>query len=100
MDRMARDGGGASVPALRPGTTQKASYTDSSAAISSFVETEVVRVVSTTDCYVTVAGTPVATTSHMFLPAHTVEYIRCDASVDKVAAIRVNTSGDLFVTEF
>jgi len=89
------------VPALYPSTVQKVSYTDSSAACTNAFgdDTEVVRIVATTACYVQFAASPTATSSDFYLPADAVEYFNVTPGT-KVAAIRVSTtSGTLCVCE-
>ena len=84
----------------RPATTQKASYTASSAAITNAVgnNIHVIRVIATTACYITIDKSPTATTSDMYLPAGVAEYLTIHPG-EKVAAIRVSADGDLYVTE-
>lgn len=100
MTVQARDLNGWRVPAFRPGSTQSAAFTSSSAAISNAVgaNTRVVRLVATTDCFVAFGSAPTATTSGLFLPAGVPEYFRVDSG-DKVAAIRSTSDGTLYVTE-
>ena len=88
------------IQALPLGTTQTVSVTSSSAANSSAFAagTTVVRVVSTTDCHIIFAASPTATTSTAYLPANQVEYFKALAG-QKVAAIRANADGTLYVTE-
>ena len=88
------------IQALPLGTTQTVSVTSSSAASSSAIAagTTVVRVVSTTDCHIIFATSPTATTSTAYLPANQVEYFKATAG-EKIAAIRANADGTLFVTE-
>jgi len=88
------------IQAFYPSTTQVVAYTGTSAASSNAFsdDTRLVRVVATTDCHITFAGTPTATTSHPFLPANTVEYFIVNGG-QKIAAIRSAVSGNLYVTE-
>ena len=69
-------------------------------SITGFVD--VVRVVCTTDCFISVEASgklPEATASTgMFLPALTPEYIRIPNGAE-ISAIRLNTNGTLYVTE-
>jgi len=84
----------------RPKTNQTVAYTGSSVASTNAFGAgiTVVRLVSETNCFVTFAGTPTATTGGTFLPAFTPEYFSVSPG-EKVAAIRQATSGNLFVTE-
>ena len=88
------------IQALAPGTTQTISVASSSAATSSAFATgtTVVRVVSTTDCHIIFATSPTATTSTAYLPANQVEYFKATAG-EKIAAVRANADGTLYVTE-
>lgn len=92
--------GGGHIQALRPTTTQTVSYTGSSAATGSVVNSRIVRLVSTTDCHIAIAPSPTATTSDMFLPSGAPEYFVVQGEGnDKVAAIRSSSDGTLYVTE-
>ena len=88
------------IQALPLGTTQTVSVTGNSAANSTAFAagTTVVRVVSTTDCHIIFATSPTATTSTAYLPANQVEYFKATAG-EKIAAIRANSNGTLYVTE-
>jgi len=85
---------------LRHGTTQTISVASSSAAVSNAfgAGTEYIRVVSTTNCHITFAGTPTATTSLPYLPAGEIEIIKVSPG-EKMAAIRTSGDGTLFCTE-
>jgi hypothetical protein len=85
---------------LRHGTTQTISVASSSAAVSNAFGdgTHYVRVVSTTNCHITFAGSPTATTSMAYLPAGEVEVIKVSPG-EKMAAIRNSADGTLYCTE-
>lgn len=85
---------------VRPGATQSVAIGGASAATTNaFGEsTRMVRVVSTTDAFITFAKTPVATTAHMFLPANVPEYFLVDPG-QKAALIQSTASGDAYITE-
>ena len=85
---------------LRHGTTQTISVASSSAAVSNAFGdgTHYVRVVSTTNCHITFAGSPTATTSMAYLPAGEVEIIKVSPG-EKMAAIRTSGDGPLYCTE-
>jgi len=90
---------GIDVQALKAGTVATVSVSSSSAQSAAHAATtNVVRLVSTTDCHVAFGSSPTATTSSMYLPANQVEYFLVAAS-EKVAAIRANADGTLYVTE-
>jgi len=82
------------------GTTQKIDVvTASAAAATAFAsDTRVIRVATTTDCHITIATAPTATTSHPLLPAGSTRDISIDGG-GKLAAIRVSADGTLTVTE-
>lgn len=84
----------------RIGTHQVAAFTSAANGITNAfgTGTDVVRVVSTTGCYVKIGNTPTATTSDVYLPANTVEYFVAAPGM-KASAIRVATNGSLHVTE-
>jgi len=85
---------------LRHGTTQTISVASSSAAVSNAFGdgTHYVRVVSTTNCHITFAASPTATTSHGYVPAGEVEIIKVSPG-EKMAAIRNSADGTLYCTE-
>lgn len=79
--------------------TSVVAISGSSAASPAFSsQTSVVRVVSTTDCFVRFDANPTATTSHMYLPAGVVEYFLV-TSGHRIAGIQRSAAGNLYVTE-
>lgn len=82
------------------GTTQNVTVSGTSAATSNAFSSDatVIRVASTTNCYVTVAATPTATTSHTIVLAGHPEYFLVEPS-EKLAALQVSGGGVLSVTE-
>jgi len=93
---------GQSISALEIGTEQTISVASSSAATSNAFagDSLIVRVVSTTDCHLAFAASPTATTSNTYLPANQVEYFKVPVpGTSKLAAIRANADGTLYVTE-
>lgn len=84
----------------RPDVTQTVAYTASAVATTNAfgAQINVVRVVSTTDCFIEFLKTPVATTSDTFLPALSVEYFTVTQG-QKLSAIRSSSDGSIFVTE-
>ena len=92
-----------SIQAMRIGVTQSVTVGLSSAATANALSknTIIVRLVSTSDCFVKIAtGTPTATPADMFLPAGVPEYIGVDGFTTlKVAAIQSTAGGTLYVTE-
>ncbi len=62
-------------------------------------DVEVIRIASTTDCYIAIGENPVATVADVFVPGGVPEYFTVRAGIDKVAAIRAVADGTLSVTE-
>lgn len=91
------------IQALKPGTTQSVAISGVSAATANALSKSivVVRVVSTTNCFIMFGtGTPTATTSDMPIAAFTPEYFRVDAQdTIKVAGLQISSGGTLYVTE-
>jgi hypothetical protein len=87
--------------AVRPVLTQTVTVAGTSAATTNPVGSriELIRVISSTDCYIEIGTTPTATVTSMYLPAYLVEYFRVASGTDKVAVLQVATGGTLFVTE-
>lgn len=85
---------------FRPGTTQTVTISGTSAAVSNAFgsSTHTIRIVSTTNCHYTLAGTPTATTSHPYLPAGAIEYIDVSPG-EKIAFIQNAAGGTAYVTE-
>lgn len=90
------DSSGHPTPVIFPGASQKVSYTASSAQ-SQAINTTVIRLVSTTDCFVAIGENPTATTSDMFIPSGNVEFFAIQLN-HKVSAIRSAADGDLYIT--
>ena len=95
MSRLARDANSQPIQCLRPGTSQTVSVSGT-AASSSAVTQRICRIVSTVNVHVSVVGT--ATTSSMFLPANSVEFIHTYEG-DTISFITGGSSGTVYVTE-
>ena len=83
-------------------SVQKVSYTGTSAATSSTIGgsgTVAALVLCSTDCHLTAAASPTATTSNMLLPAMTLIWVWVDGGSDKLAFIQANASGTAYVVE-
>jgi hypothetical protein len=95
-----KSNGGDSIQAGRLAVVQKVSVASSSAATSNAfgANTSLVRVAVNTDCYITFAITPTATTSMTLLPAGSVEYFMVKPG-EKAAFIRNSADGVATVTE-
>ncbi len=86
--------------AITPGVSQGLAFTGASAQSTAVGETTtLVRLFATEDCFVKVGANPtaVANTS-MFIASGIYEYIGIKPG-EKIAAIRLTTSGTLYITE-
>jgi hypothetical protein len=83
-------------PAINPGTTVTLAVGAASSATVA-IGASLVRVVSTTACYLAFGSTPTATSSGVYLPANWPEYFVVNQT-DAVAALQVSAAGTLFVT--
>ena len=89
----------------RAGASVKVAYTDTAGTIAALpAQTTTVRVMSTTDCFIEISTAPTAVAdTGMYMVAYMPEYFDCatnSALGPKVSAIRVSTSGTLYVTPF
>lgn len=84
----------------RPGTTQKVTVSDTSAAVSNAFGSGIhkLRIVSDTDCHFVLGASPTATTSDPYLPADTVEYITVSQG-EKIAFLQDSAGGNAYATE-
>lgn len=84
----------------RLGTHQSASYTGTAGVITNAVGTQTnrIRVVCTTDAFIVISKSPSATSSDVFIPANSVEYLTINPG-EKVSAIQSSAGGTLHVTE-
>jgi len=99
--RMVTDGNGVAVQgALHPKNTTPIAYTDVAGVNATSFACEIVRLYSTTDCFVKFGdlSTLAATSGDMFLKAYTPEYFSMRGD-SRISAIRSSVSGSLYVTE-
>lgn len=100
---LAKDKFNHAIQCLKPSTTQAVTISGTSAATSNALNKNIVviRVVSTTACFIKIGtGTPTATSADMPLMASVPEYFRVDANQTvKVAGIQMASGGTLYVTE-
>jgi hypothetical protein len=84
----------------KPKTHQSVAYTGTAGTITNGIgaQIQVVRIVSTSACYVAFGVSPTATTSSIYMPADKPEYFTV-APGDKVSAVQVSAGGTLHVTE-
>lgn len=89
----------------RAGASVKVAYTDTAGTTAALpANTEVVRVLSTTDCFIEIGTAPTAVAdTGMYMVAFQPEYFECKTNSAlgiKVSAIRSTASGSLYVTPF
>lgn len=84
----------------RLGVAQSVAYTATAGTITNPLgsQTYKVRVLVTTDAFVTTDGTTPSATSGAYVPALSPEYLTVTPG-QKVSAVQVAASGSLFVTE-
>ena len=98
---MVTDGNGVAVQgALHPKSTTAIAYTAVAGVNATPFACQVVRLHSTTDCYVKFGdlSTLAALVTDMFLKANTPEYFTMRGN-SRISAIRDSVSGTLYVTE-
>lgn len=100
---LAKDRFNHAIQALAPSTTQTVTISGVSAATANALNksTIVIRVLSTTACFINIGtGTPTATTSGTPIAANIPEYFRVNGyETIKVAGIQLSSGGSLYVTE-
>jgi glutamate mutase epsilon subunit len=85
------------VQVLRPTSTEALAVSTAAASAAALsTSTRVLRLICNQAVYISLDGT--ATTSSMYLPADTVEFIKVNA-YDVLSAILASGSGTLYVTE-
>ena len=84
----------------RLSTVQKVAYTGTAGTISNAVgsQTRKIRLLVTTDAYVTIGKAPSATTNDTYVTGLVPEYFTITPG-EKVSAMQVASGGTLFVTE-
>lgn len=92
---------GENVPFLFQGVSQKLAYTGTTAQSAAVgANTQLLRLVATSNCHVLVGSNPtaVADGTCLYLPLGIPQYVGCTPG-DKVAAIQDSAGGNLFITE-
>lgn len=84
----------------RPVSTQSITTSGTTAATATAFngQTYIVRIHATKACFITFAGTPTATTSHMYMGDGMTEYFSVSPG-EKVAALQATEAGTVYVTE-
>lgn len=98
MANIVRSEHGDAVQVIGLGTVQKVTVSGTSTATTNAVSSNVIRLLSTTDCHVVTASTPTATANDTLLIANIPEYFSITPG-HKVAAIQSSAGGTLYVTE-
>ena len=96
--KLSRDIKNAVAQAVKPVDSQRVSLSGTAASASAFgneIEA-VLRLCPSIDCFYAINAT--ATTSSVYLPAGTIEYIRIDAG-DTLSAITSGATGYLYISE-
>jgi len=85
----------------QPAASVKVEYTGTAGTTSAVsANATVVRVVSTTDCFIEIGTNPTAVVdTGLYLAALVPEYFSCPPSA-KVSAIQVSSGGTIYVTPF
>jgi hypothetical protein len=88
------------IGTARLGIMQNVAYTGTAGVIANPIgaETYKVRVVVTTDAFVTTDGTTPSSTNGAYVPGLTAEYFTTTPG-QKVSAVQVSAGGTLYVTE-
>lgn len=81
---------------FNPGTLQLVAYTVAAGTIANAVAAGAILLISTTDCHISIADSPTAVITDLFLPAKTYLALECTGS-NKVSAIRDTADGTLYV---
>lgn len=96
MSNLAIDGNAKVIQVLRPATTYKVAISGTAASVTAVgAGVNVVRIVADADCFYSLGGT--ATTSSVFLPFGTIEFI--SVRPGDVLSVISSGTGSVFVTE-
>jgi len=88
--------GGNPVPAIMPGTVINLDYTATAATTSAAIGGEVVSIVATTDCWISVGAAPTAVSGQgIFIPAKGNRELFFIDPTHKISAIRNTANGKL-----
>ncbi len=93
------DDDGREVPVLKPGGHQSKECSGTAGTIDAAVGSSVIRVVSTTACYITIGDGVTADTADVYLPADQPEYFKAEDGTDVVSAVQVSNAGTIHVTD-
>ena len=94
---MATDGNARAIPVMKPVSTEKLAITTSAASAAARTnQTNVLRIISDIACFYSTDTT--ATTSRVYLPADTIEYIKLETG-DTLSVITASGSGSMYISE-
>ena len=93
-----KDTRGTNIQVLGIGTTQTFTVNATSAQSTAISNSNIVRILSTTNCHILMGTNPTATTSEIFISAFVPEYFEITVN-DKIAAIRNTDDGIIYITE-
>lgn len=99
MADLARDERDRAIQVLSIGTVQTVSVGANSTQSAAITGSNVVRLISTTDCHLAVGANVTATANSTFLPANVPEYFKIANVSHEIAVIQNTASGTLFITE-
>jgi len=99
MSLLGLDDNGRDAQCLSIGTSQKVTFTGTSAQLTAFGDsTDFVRVFPTQDCFLAVGLSPTATSASAFCPGGILQYFRVNPG-QVMAHISDGTDGILYVLE-
>lgn len=98
MTILAQDLNANEIQCVGLGSSQAVSFDASVQSTAFSANTRIIRVVSTTDCFIAIGSNPTATSSSTFVPFGSVEYFKVAGAV-KLAAIKSTTAGVIYITE-
>lgn len=88
--------GGSPVSAIKPGSVVNVDYTATAAATATAIGASVVSITATTDCWIVIGATPVATAAAgIFIPGKGSRVMFMIDPTHKISAIRATADGTL-----
>lgn len=92
------DGNAKPIPVLKPLSAEKLAITSTAAsAATRNLSTDVLRLIADVPCWYRLDGT--ATTSHVYLPADTIEYVKVDPDDTLSVICASGVSGSMYISE-
>lgn len=85
--------------AIVPGVSQTVAYTGSSSQSTAFgAPTSLVRIFSTTDCFIAFGGSPTASAASIWVPGGIIQFFGVNHG-EKLAVIESTATGNLYILE-